>query len=80
MHFTREYAIEGAALTNHSMVPHPLSARAIGKGNRSCVEFRVGVVGPDGRAAVESPSSFAEGVDAALNGELDPPRLAPPTS
>ena len=48
--FTHEIAIEGAALTNPSMVPHPdqsglepgelrfvMSARAIGEGHVSCV-------------------------------------------
>lgn len=71
-HFTHEYAIEGAALTNPSMVPHPdqrglapgelrflMSARAIGEGHLSCVEFRTGVVGPDGDPRVDPPSPHA---------------------
>jgi len=71
-YFTREYAIEAAALTNPSMVEHPdqsdldpgylrfvLSARAIGEGHLSCVEFRTGVVGPDGTVALDVPSRFA---------------------
>jgi predicted GH43/DUF377 family glycosyl hydrolase len=58
-YFTHEYAIEGAALCNPSMVAHPdqvgleddqtrfvLSARAIGEGHLSCIELRTGVVGP----------------------------------
>ena len=71
-HFTQEYAIEGAALTNPSMVPHPdqsgladgelrflMSARAIGEGHLSCVEFRTGVIGPDGELRVDDPSPYA---------------------
>ena len=71
-HFTHEYAIEGAALTNPSMVPHPdqsglepgelrflMSARAIGEGQLSCVEFRTGVVGPRGELRVDEPSPHA---------------------
>ncbi|NUP51873.1 MAG: glycosidase [Catenulispora sp.] len=71
-HFTHEYAIEGAALTNPSMVPHPdqsgmapgelrflMSARAIGEGHLSCVEFRTGVAGPNGELAVDQPSPYA---------------------
>jgi predicted GH43/DUF377 family glycosyl hydrolase len=71
-HFTQEYAIEGAALTNPSMVPHPdqsgladgelrflMSARAIGEGHLSCVEFRTGVIGPDGELQVDEPSPYA---------------------
>jgi predicted GH43/DUF377 family glycosyl hydrolase len=71
-HFTHEYAIEGAALTNPSMVPHPdqsglrpgelrflMSARAIGEGHLSCVEFRTGVIGPAGEMRVDRPSPYA---------------------
>ena len=71
-HFTHEYAIEGAALTNPSMVPHPdqsglepgelrflMSARAIGEGHLSCVEFRTGVIGPSGELRVDRPSPHA---------------------
>ena len=62
--FTNEYAIEGAALCNPSMVAHPdqtgvpagslrfvMSVRAIGEGHRSSIEFRTGVV--DGQAKVD---------------------------
>ena len=72
-HFTQEYAIEGAAFTNPSMVPHPdqsgmapgelrflMSARAIGEGHLSCVEFRTGAVGPNGELAVDQPSPYAD--------------------
>jgi predicted GH43/DUF377 family glycosyl hydrolase len=70
--FTHEIAVEGAALTNPSMVPHPdqsglapgevrfvMSARAIGEGHVSCVEFRVGVAGPDGSVRVDDPGPYA---------------------
>ena len=58
--FTAEYAIEGAALCNPSVVPHPdqsglqpgqlrvaLSLRAIGEGHVSSVGFASAIVGPD---------------------------------
>ncbi len=67
-YFTHEYAIEGAALCNPSIVAHPdqsglgtdqtrfvLSARAIGEGHLSCIELRTGVLGPGGRIEVEPP-------------------------
>ncbi|HWG25215.1 glycoside hydrolase family 130 protein [Actinospica sp.] len=65
-YFTHEYAIEGAALCNPSMVAHPdqdgleedqtrfvLSARAIGEGHLSCIELRTGVFGPGTRIEVD---------------------------
>lgn len=71
-HFTHEYAIEGAAFTNPSMVPHPdqsglgpgelrflMSARAIGEGHVSSIEFRTGVIGPNGELSVDPPSHYA---------------------
>jgi predicted GH43/DUF377 family glycosyl hydrolase len=71
-HFTHEYAIEGAAFTNPSMVPHPdqsglnegelrflMSARAIGEGHLSCVEFRTGIIRPGGELSVDPPSPYA---------------------
>jgi predicted GH43/DUF377 family glycosyl hydrolase len=71
-YFTHEYSIEGAALTNPSMVTHPdqgglgadqirfvLSARAIGEGHLSCIEFRTGVAGPGGQITLEPPSQYA---------------------
>jgi predicted GH43/DUF377 family glycosyl hydrolase len=55
--FTKEYAIEAAALFNPSMVPHPdqsglavdelrfiMSVRAVGEGHISSIEFRTGVI------------------------------------
>jgi len=63
--FTSEYAIEGAALCNPSMVPHPhqtaiaagslrfvMSVRGIGEGHRSSIGFRTGAVDGAGERAV----------------------------
>jgi hypothetical protein len=60
--FTSEYAIEGAALCNPSIVVHPdqtgiasgnlrfvLSVRGIGEGQRSSIGFRTGVIDSLGR-------------------------------
>lgn len=56
-YFTREYAVESAALFNPSMVVHPdqsdappgsvrfvMSLRGVGEGHLSCIEFRSGSV------------------------------------
>lgn len=56
-YFTHEYSVEGAALTNPSMVPAPdqngagpgavrfiMSLRAIGEGHISSIQFRTGVI------------------------------------
>ena len=66
--FTQEYAIEGAALFNPSIVAHPdqanlapgplryiMSARAVGEGHVSSVEFRTGVISPNRILDVEPP-------------------------
>ncbi len=71
--FTHEFAIEGAALFNPSLVAHPdqsglepgqlrfvMSLRAVGEGHLSCVEFRTGVVGPGRALAVDDPGRHAE--------------------
>ncbi|GAA3872855.1 glycoside hydrolase family 130 protein [Saccharothrix violaceirubra] len=68
-YFTHEYAVEGAALCNPSMVAHPdqsgltpghlrfvLSVRGIGEGHLSSIGFRTGVIGPRGTLTVEPPS------------------------
>ncbi|MCB9352486.1 MAG: hypothetical protein H6573_34130 [Lewinellaceae bacterium] len=60
-YFTHEYAVEAAALFNPSIVSHPdqsnlkdgelrfiLSLRATGEGHISSIEFKTGVIGPDG--------------------------------
>lgn len=67
--FTSEYAVEGAALCNPSMVRHPdqrgvaagalrfvMSVRGIGEGHRSSIGFRTGVIDPAGQVSVEAPS------------------------
>ena len=69
---TDEYAVEGAALTNPSIVPAPdqsglrdgelrfvLSVRCIGEGHISSIGFRTGVIGPGGAVTVDQPSGFA---------------------
>ena len=69
--FTSEYAIEGAALCNPSIVTHPdqsdtptgslrfvMSVRGIGEGHRSSVGFRTGVVDSEGRATVDDPAPY----------------------
>jgi predicted GH43/DUF377 family glycosyl hydrolase len=70
--FTSEYAIEGAALCNPSMVAHPdqtgidsgsmrfvMSVRGIGEGHVSSVGFRTGTVDADGGVTVDERSPFA---------------------
>jgi predicted GH43/DUF377 family glycosyl hydrolase len=70
--FTSEYAIEGAALCNPSIVAHPdqtgtaagsvrfvMSVRGIGEGHRSSIGFRTGVVDAAGRARIDEPAPFA---------------------
>jgi predicted GH43/DUF377 family glycosyl hydrolase len=69
-YFTMEYAVEAAALLNPSMVAHPdqsglgpgqlrfvLSARAVGEGHLSSVEFRTGVVGPGRSLTIDDPGA-----------------------
>ena len=70
--FTNEYAIEGAALCNPSIVAHPdqtgiapgslrfvLSVRGIGEGHRSTIGFRTGVVDAAGFPNIDESASFA---------------------
>ena len=67
-YFTQEFSVEAAALFNPSMVRHPdqdglapgeervvLSARAVGEGHLSSVEFRTGVVGPGSAVRIDDP-------------------------
>ena len=71
-YLTQEYAIEGAAYFNPSMVAHPeepdseegnlrfiMSVRAVGEGHISTVVFRSGFIGGDGEVAVDAPSPYA---------------------
>lgn len=70
--FTNEYAVEGAALCNPSMVAHPdqdetptgslrfvMSVRGIGEGHISTVGFRTGVVDGAGEVRLDDPGPFA---------------------
>ena len=62
--FTQEYAIEGAALTNPSIVSvgdseFVLSLRAIGEGHISSIEFRSGRRQPDGDIEIDPPGPYA---------------------
>lgn len=70
--FTSEYALEGAAICNPSVVAHPdqgetpagslrvvMSLRAIGEGHRSAIEFREGTIDAGGRLKLETPAAFA---------------------
>ncbi|MDX6199661.1 MAG: hypothetical protein QOJ79_2812 [Actinomycetota bacterium] len=71
--FTQEFAIEGAALFNPSVVAHPdqselpagtvrvlMSLRAVGEGHISSVEFRTGVVGPGRTLCLDPPGRLVE--------------------
>jgi len=84
--FTSEYAIEGAALCNPSMVAHAdqtgiasgslrfvMSVRGIGEGHRSSIGFRTGVVDEAGAVTIDDPGPLASTgviVPTLLNGEV----------
>lgn len=70
--FTSEYAIEGAALCNPSIVAHPdqagtvagslrcvMSVRGIGEGHRSSIGFRTCVIDAAGGITIDDPGPFA---------------------
>ena len=70
-YFVREFSLESAALFNPSIVPHPdqsdlprgalrfiLSLRATGEGHVSSITFRTGVIHPDHRIEVHTPTGF----------------------
>ncbi len=70
--FTSEYAIEGAALCNPSMVMHPdqtavspgslrfvMSVRAIGEGHSSSIGFRTGTISGSGEVRPDPKPTFA---------------------
>jgi predicted GH43/DUF377 family glycosyl hydrolase len=70
--FTSEYAIEGAALCNPSMVAHPdqtgiasgslrfvMSVRGIGEGHLSSIGFRTGVIDATGAVTIDAAAPFA---------------------
>ncbi len=70
-YFLAEYSLEGAALFNPSIVPHPnqrdlppgalrfiLSLRATGEGHISSITFRTGIIHADQRVEVFPPGRF----------------------
>lgn len=70
--FTSEYAIEGAALCNPSIVAHPdqtgvrpgalrivMSVRAVGEGHQSSIGFRTGTVEGNGTTSIDPTPPFA---------------------
>src|SRR5580658_9446372 len=70
--FTSEYALEGAALCNPSMVVHPdqtgvssggcrfvMSVRAIGEGHNSSIGFRTGTITGAGDIDLDAAPTFA---------------------
>lgn len=78
--FSGEYALESAALFNPSIVPHPdqsgvptgglrfvMSLRATGEGHISSIEFRTGIIAPDGSIDVDPISRFVTVPDVVPN-------------
>lgn len=69
--FTHEYAIEGACVSNPSIVLHPeqsadrggarfiMSVRGIGEGHCSSIGFRTGFVTDTGALSLDTPSPYA---------------------
>ena len=70
-YLVREFSLESAALFNPSIVPHPdqaglpcgalrfiLSLRATGEGHVSSITFRTGIIHPDHRIEVHTPTGF----------------------
>lgn len=71
-YFTQEFSIEGAALFNPSMVPHPdqgglapgatrfvMTLRAVGEGHLSSIELRTGVVDERDRVVMHVQPQYA---------------------
>jgi predicted GH43/DUF377 family glycosyl hydrolase len=69
--FSGEYSLEAAALFNPSIVPHPdqngipagglrfiMSLRATGEGHISSIEFREGIISPEGHIELTPVSRF----------------------
>lgn len=69
--FAGEYALESAALFNPSIVPHPnqadtpegglrfiMSLRATGEGHISSIEFRTGMISPEGEISIVPISRY----------------------
>lgn len=70
-YFTHEYSIEGASLSNPSIVLHPesptggdarfiMSVRGIGEGHKSSIGFRTGTVTQSGAVVLDKQSPFAQ--------------------
>ena len=70
-YFTQQYALEGAALFNPPIVPHPdqagcgpgelrfvMSLRAVGEGHLSSIEFRTGTISAGFAISVDEPGPF----------------------
>jgi predicted GH43/DUF377 family glycosyl hydrolase len=70
-YFTQQYALEGAALFNPSIVPHPdqagcgpgelrfvISLRAVGEGHLSSIEFRTGMISAGSAISIDEPGPF----------------------
>jgi predicted GH43/DUF377 family glycosyl hydrolase len=83
-YFTHEYSIEGAALSNPSVVPAQdqsglsdgairfiMSLRATGEGHLSSIEFRSGVIESDGQIVFDPASPFVSAGRRALNPSYD---------
>ncbi|WP_287127243.1 glycoside hydrolase family 130 protein [Desulfobacter sp.] len=79
-YFTKEYAIESAALFNPSIVPHPIqgnlekgslrfvmSLRATGEGHISSIVFRSGILNKHNTFLFDPVSEFVETPDLKLN-------------
>lgn len=73
-YFLHEYTVEGAALTNPSIVEHPdqrglssgvvrvvVSLRAVGEGHISSIEFRTGQIDNTGTVDIEAPAPLIHG-------------------
>lgn len=79
-YFSHEYSLEGAALFNPSIVPHPdqsgvppgslrfiLSLRATGEGHVSSIVFRTGCLDGNGTIAIDVPSRYRVEPEPATN-------------
>lgn len=78
--FSGEYALESAALFNPSIVPHPdqtgvqvgglrfiMSLRATGEGHISSIEFRDGLLSPDGAISFSEVSRYVSAPEVVPN-------------
>lgn len=87
--FSGEYALESAAIFNPSIVPHPdqgglapgalrfiMSLRATGEGHVSSIEFRSGVIGPDGGITMDPVSRLVTAPEILPNPTYDKRRFA----